>query len=142
MTPENERKVEYLRSYQERRKDLRRVRERLEAVKAQAVDTSVTYGDIPVVSGKKHDLSDLMVKLDQAITRCLQIERECLELSNEIISQIEKLDKADEKDVLYYRYIKGYSWDKVAEKMGYNRRHATRIHGEALCHFTMPDGEL
>ena len=50
---------------------------------------------------------------------------------------IERLESEQEKDLLTYRYLKGYSWEKIAVEMGYTYRHVTRLHGEALTNFKM-----
>ena len=40
------------------------------------------------------------------------------------------------RDVLTWRYINGWGWDKIADAMEYDRRQTTRLHGEALAEYT------
>ena len=37
-----------------------------------------------------------------------------------------------EMRILWYRYIDGLSWDRIAEKMQYSQRFVLRIHSKAL----------
>ena len=45
---------------------------------------------------------------------------------------IETLDNEQEKRILKYRYIRGYQWDVIAEKIGYSERQIYNIHKKAL----------
>ena len=44
----------------------------------------------------------------------------------------------NEKDVLFYRYIKGLEWYEIAEILKYSERWIHKIHGKALVHFELP----
>ena len=37
-----------------------------------------------------------------------------------------------ERVILYGRYVNFYSWEKIAQDMGYSERHVLRLHGSAL----------
>lgn len=52
----------------------------------------------------------------------------CLELYD----KIETLEDEQEKRLLKYRYIRGYTWDVIADKMGYSVRQVFNIHSKAL----------
>ena len=51
-----------------------------------------------------------------------------------IIWKINQLEDENERDVLFYRYIKSKSWWEIAELMGYSERWITELHGRALMH--------
>ena len=36
------------------------------------------------------------------------------------------------KNILFYRYTRGKSWNDVAKELGYTRDYACELHGEAL----------
>ncbi len=46
----------------------------------------------------------------------------------------DKIEKVEQpyKNILFYRYTKGMSWNKVAEKMGYTREYVCVLHGDAF----------
>ena len=47
------------------------------------------------------------------------------------------MENPDEQRVLRLRYLWGLNWDDIGRKMGYDPRHARRIHGWALKNFKM-----
>ena len=50
----------------------------------------------------------------------------------DIAFRISRLDDQDERDVLFYMYIKGYDWWKIAQIMDYSERWIYELHGRAL----------
>lgn len=134
---ENEMKKEYLRHYREHVRRIRRIEEELEELQTMKLSISVKNDGMPHGSGHS-DMSGYAAELDQLERRLLQ-ERYHRVLAYKVISeQIEKLSCEKEKDVLFYRYIKGLEWEKIAEKMGYSERHIYKYHGKALAHFEIP----
>ena len=70
-------------------------------------------------------LVDLDAELDREIDRLTdEIQR-----AEYLISQLP--DKRHQ-DVLRYRYLNGWSWEKIEEVMRYDRRWMFRLHGEGL----------
>jgi DNA-directed RNA polymerase specialized sigma subunit len=49
-----------------------------------------------------------------------------------LYDKIEALDDEQEKRLIKYRYIRGYRWDDIAEKMGYSVRQVFNIHKRGL----------
>lgn len=56
----------------------------------------------------------------------------------DISKRIKRLKSENEKDVLFYRYIKGMEWYEIAEEMKYSERQVHRYHGKALAHIDVP----
>ncbi|PPK77537.1 hypothetical protein BXY41_11676 [Lacrimispora xylanisolvens] len=52
----------------------------------------------------------------------------CLELYD----KIENMEDEQEKRLMKYRYIRGYTWDVIADKMGYSVRQIFNIHNKSL----------
>lgn len=50
----------------------------------------------------------------------------------ELYDRIETMEDEQEKRLLKYRYIRGYQWDVIAEKIGYSERQIYNIHKKAL----------
>lgn len=50
----------------------------------------------------------------------------------DIYNKIEKMEDETEKRVLRLKYLEGYSWEQVAEEIGYSIRQIHNIHKRAL----------
>lgn len=50
----------------------------------------------------------------------------------ELYDKIEALEDEQEKRLLKYRYIKGFQWEEIADKMGYSTRQVFNIHKMAM----------
>lgn len=75
---------------------------------------------------------DLGDEINQEIDRLVDLKRE----ANEAISE---LTNADQQLVLECRYLDYQTWEQIAETMNFSVRHVTRLHGEALRHFRIPE---
>ena len=46
--------------------------------------------------------------------------------------RINKLENQDERDVMFYKYIKGFTWWQIAQLMEYSESWIYELHGRAL----------
>ena len=121
---ENEKKKEYLKSYQRAVKRERDILEEIKRLRADKMFPSVVNDGMPKGSSQS-DLSDYIAILDEQI--------ELLKIEN----QIRKMHSEDERKVLRLRYIKDLKWDDVATEMGYGWTQVHRLHSSALKNFKM-----
>lgn len=136
---ENEKKKEYLRSYRTHVRRVQRITAEIEELRAMKMYPSVKDNDgMPHGSGGQGDLSGYAADLDQMIHDLIEERYLRIKTYQQIAKQIKKLRSENEKDVLFYRYIKGFDWWEIAEKMGYSERQVHRFHGKALAHFEIP----
>lgn len=137
---ENEKKKEYLRSYRMHVRRVQRITAEIEELRAMKMYPSVKDNDgMPHgSSGGQGDLSGYAADLDQMIQELIDERYLRIKTYQQIAKQIKKLRSENEKDVLFYRYIKGLDWWEIAEKMGYSERQVHRFHGKALAHFEIP----
>ena len=56
-------------------------------------------------------------------------------LCNQILSEIEQMKNETEKNLLLLKYVQGYTWEEVCEKMNYSLRQIYNLHRQALQHF-------
>ncbi len=49
-----------------------------------------------------------------------------------LYDKIEALEDEQEKRLLKYRYLRGWRWEAIADKMGYSLRQTFNIHSKAL----------
>lgn len=137
---ENEIKKQYLRKYRGHIRRIRRIEEELAELRTMRVSVSVNNDGMPHVFGQS-DLSGYAAELDQLEQDLLRERYHRVVAYKEISGQIESLSIEKERDVLFYRYIKGLNWWEIAEKMGYSERQILRYHGKALVHFQLQKKE-
>ena len=135
---QNERKKNYLRQYQETVRRVARIEAEIQEVRAMKMSISVAGNDgMPRGSGQG-DLSSYAARLDGLERKLISERYMRIKLYEDIAMQIEKLSNTNEKDVLFYRYIKGLDWYDIADKMNYTERWIHELHGKALISFKLP----
>jgi DNA-directed RNA polymerase specialized sigma subunit len=55
-----------------------------------------------------------------------------VKICTELYDKIEALNDEQEKRLMKYRYIRGYRWEVIADKMGYSVRQVFNIHNKVL----------
>lgn len=135
---ENEQKKEYLKNYRFHVRRINRIEAELEEIRIMKEYPSVNNDGMPHGSGQG-DLSGYAAQLDK-MERDLRNERYQRTVTyKNIADQIKHLKSENEKDVMFYRYIKGMDWWEIAEKMGYCERQIHRFHGAGLAHICLKD---
>lgn len=77
-------------------------------------------------------LESYVESLKQARKMLLQMRYRKRSLYLDIYKKIEKMEDETEKRVLRLKYLEGYSWEQVAEEIGYSVRQIHNIHKRAL----------
>ena len=132
---ENEKKKEYLRSYRKHGSRIKRIEAELEEIRSMKMNPSVQNNDgMPRGSSSQSDLSDYAAELDTLEDKLYKEGVEQVRKYKEIEYAIKQISDESEKDILYYRYIKGWDWWKVAQAMEISERQVYRLHGKALKH--------
>ena len=140
---ENEKKKEYLRSYLVHVRRIRRINAEIDELRTMKMNPSAKdNGGMPHSGSGQGDLSDYAANLDEMIQELISERYWRIKTYQQIARQIKRLRSENEKDVLFYRYIKGLDWWEIAEQMKYSQRHITRLHGKALAHFELPKDVL
>jgi len=87
-------------------------------------------------SGNTSDpVADAAVKIatmEQQLNRKID---KLISLRQKITEQIDGIDNRTYRNILTCRYVLMQTWDQVAESVGYDTRHCTRLHGRALQEF-------
>ena len=122
---ENEKKKEYLKSYQRAVKRERDILEEIKRLRADKMFPSVVNDGMPKGSSQS-DLSDYIAILDEQIELLKKERLKKVQQYRKIENQIRKMHSEDERKVLRLRYIKGLKWDDVATEIldscyNYNR---------------------
>ncbi len=140
-TTENEMKKEYLRRYRGHVRKIKRIESELAELQIMKISISVNNDGMPRGSNR-NDMSGYAAELDRLEQDLIQERYRRVGAYKETSVQIKKMDDENEKDVLFYRYIKGLNWWEIAEKMNYSERWVLKIHGKALAHFELPKEEF
>ena len=89
------------------------------------------------VQGKSISGDDKFVN---KLNKILEMEKEIDRLKDfkfELSEAIDRVENVLERTLLRYRYILGFTWEEISEKMGYSLRQVIRIHRKALKNFNM-----
>lgn len=125
--------IAYLNSYLEAKRDLARLEEQLSEIRGnhRHMRSYEQKGAQPNRRGAKPASAgrDKLDRLEELVESEYADKLERLEA---IRKDIESLPDANEKNVLTYRYIRGYPWEKIAQMMGYEISWVFRIHRRAL----------
>ena len=85
------------------------------------------------------ETADVLIELEKTVNARV---REMCRIKRLAMEAIESVDEMRYREVLELYYLDGYTWDKVAETMGYDVRHITRLHGKALLKVKVPKDVL
>ena len=133
MDRENEQKKEYLRGYRKHARRVARIEAEIEELRSMKMNPSMNNDGMPHGNGQG-DLSGYITAIDEKEEKLYQEGIKRAEIYKEIQWKINSLSNEDERDVLFYRYIKGKNWWEIAQLMDYSERQIYRIHGNALEH--------
>lgn len=129
---ENEKKKEFLMSYQRGRQKVKRLERQLTELRINKMGPSAINNDGMPHGSDMSDLSDYAVKLDEIEQEIVKARYERICAFQQVQRAIEIMGNEHEKDLLTYRYIGGLKWEEVAVKMGYSWQHIHKIHSKAL----------
>ena len=136
---ENDKKKEYLRSYRYHVRRIHRINAEIAELREMKLHPSMRPDDgMPHGSGGQGDLSGYAAELDEMINELIEERYQRIKTYQAIVRQIKRMKSENEKDVLFYRYIRGLDWWEIAEKMKFSERQIFRFHGKALAHFEIP----
>lgn len=129
----NEQVKKWLRRYGNAKREINRYTEELnELIESQEGASAITYSDMPKGSGSQADLSDYMIRRQELQQKIWNARYRRIVVFDEMHDAIEQLPTVDERDVIFYKYIKEMDWDDIAKRIGKETRQAFRYHGNAL----------
>lgn len=134
---ENEKKKEFLLSYQRAKRKVKRLERQLEELRLNKLGPSAINNDGMPHGTDMSDLSDYAAKLDEIEREIISARYERICTFQEVRRRIEEVENEQEKDLLTYRYIDGMKWEAVCMRMEHSWQHIHRIHGKALNNFIM-----
>lgn len=129
---------------EEAKKELREYRDNIKYIEEKQNDAEELKARIekmtPNITGMPSPKGDNLEKapLEESLDRIKEIEKDCNKKLQELLlkkyvveNKIEQLEQPY-KSILYLRYIRGNTLNKISEEIGYSYVHICRMHGEAL----------
>lgn len=128
---ENEQKKEYLRGYRRHGRKIKRIEEEIDEIRSMKMYPSFNNDGMPHGTGQA-DLSGYAAELQELEDKLYKEGIKQFKAHKDITFKINQLENEDERDVLFYRYIKGKQWWEIANEMGYGESWIYELHGRAL----------
>ena len=135
---ENDLKKEYLRIFRTHVRRIHRINAEIAELRSMKISPSVNNDGMPHGGCGQSDLSGYAAELDSMVQELIDERYYRIKDYQDIVGRIKKLKSENEKDVLFYRYIRGMDWWEIAETMKFSERQIFRIHGKALANFKIP----
>ena len=128
---ENDSKKAYLREYRRHGKRIKRIEAEINEIRSMKMYPSMNNDGLPHGSNQ-NDLSSYAAVLQEREEELYQEGLKQVQTYKDIAYRIDKLENQDERDVMFYRYIKGYDWWNIAQVMDYSESWIYELHGKAL----------
>lgn len=129
---EYEEKKEYLRSYRRHGSRIKRIEAEIEEIRSMKMYPSAITNDGMPHGSSQSDLSTYAAQLTDLENDIYEEGIKQVKTYKEIEYKINQIDNEDERDVLFYKYIKGKNLWEIAQIMDYSERQIRRIHWNAL----------
>lgn len=128
---ENDRKKSYLRGYRMHGKRIKRIEAEIDEIRSMKMYPSMNNDGMPHGSSQG-DLSGYAAELQEKEENLYEEGVAQVKVYKDISWRIQQIDNEDERDVLFYRYIKGMNWWEIAKTMDYSESWIYELHGRAL----------
>lgn len=129
---------EYLKSYRDVQREIKDLDYRMAQLRLKyTAPSAIEYSDMPKAHNTEHDLSEYVAKMDEMTDYMISKYTRLRGIEVDIYLRLDKMEKQDERELLRLRYIDGMTWEKIADRLGFDVRHIHRIHGRALQHFPL-----
>lgn len=134
----NEDKKNYLRQYIEAEKHISLIDDHIEDLRLKRTSPTNVIDGMPK-SKQQSDLSEYAAEIDKCLIELENEKLQSIHIRGDVRRAIQKVRDNAQREVLERRYILDQGWESIAVQMNYTYRHVTRLHGEALKSFTIPD---
>lgn len=125
------------------KQELNEYRENIKYIEEKLNDTEEVRSKVEKVTTilsltKTNNSNESPDKFADAISRLEELKIDCSKKMEELLIKKFQIDEKIEnmeqpyKNILFYRYTRGKSWNDVANDLGYTRDYICELHGEAL----------
>lgn len=107
--------------------------EQVHHLKALACKATTLLSDMPKSKGSASSrVEDIIVKMMELQEEINQDIDDFVDLKQEIMQAIKKIETFDHRIVLEKRYLGFKKWEEIAVEMNYSIQHVYRLHGQGL----------
>ncbi|WP_306574586.1 hypothetical protein [Anaerotruncus massiliensis (ex Togo et al. 2019)] len=128
----NQEKKAYLGRYRDNEREIRRTEEEILRWESLSRKTTTTMGAAGGGSNGEDKLQAAVEKIVRWQNRLTLQLGERVRLREEIEVAIGTVEDERLRLLLRYRYIDGWTWERIAVELNYAYRNVTRLHGRAL----------
>ena len=129
---------QYFRQVRSEQKEIQRLREAIDLKYGQLLPKAIRYDKDNIQTSVTDYTSEILTSIADYIAKLEKLTAKLEAKRSEALSMVTTLDKSKERDVMRLYYLetdtKGnlYTWDGVADKMGYSTETVLKAHGNAL----------
>ena len=129
---------------EEAKKELREYRDNIKYIEAKQNDAEELKTRIEKITSRVTGMPNAKgdnldnAPLEESLDRIKEIEKDCSKKLQELLikkylveNKIEQLEQPN-KSILYLRYIRGNTLNKISNEIGYSYDHICKLHGKAL----------
>lgn len=127
-----EEKKAYLQQYLPKKRAAVRIEEDIQELRLDKMFPSQKISDMPRNIGNQQDLSDYMVKLEELEEELIKARYQKIVTYQQIYTDIEAMEDERFKELLIYRYLRGYGWIKICDKLHVEWAQVHRLHKAAV----------
>lgn len=125
------------------KQELNEYRENIKYIEEKLNDTEEVRSRVERVTTilsptKTNSSSESPDKFADAISKLEELKIDCTEKMEKLLIKKfmidDKIEEVEQpyRNILFYRYTRGKSWNDVANELGYTREYVCDLHGEAL----------
>ena len=125
---------EDLKGYIETKREIKIIEEKIDYLTSKKTSIkSQVITDMPKGASKNNDiLIDLLGELEDITEIYNKKYIKLIQHQKEIEEVINNIDNPTYRNIMRFRYIDGYTWEKICVKMNYSWRQIHRLHGKIL----------
>lgn len=128
----NQEKKAQLNKYREAEAEAVRLEGEISRWRSRAEKVTTAVKMIPGGPGSGNRVEEAVMEIDELTEQLVERRLETVRLRRELEDAIAAVEDWKLRQLLRYRYVDGMKWERISEVMGYERRHVTRLHGDAL----------
>ena len=125
-------KVKFLKRYKQIDKEINQLLLEKSEIFSLGTKITPTYSDMPKGTKESDKVQSTVEKLGALEKKIDSKIDEWYEVRLDIEKAIHTVESDKFRLLLRYRYINGWTWEKIAVEMNYAYRNVTRLHGKAI----------
>lgn len=123
---------QFLFSYRDARRDIETIQAKKDILENEMLPKSPTFSGVPAQHSHGDRMGEYMAKLEEYSKALDDAYAKALEELDKINAIIGKVEDASLRQLLTYRYLKGYKWEAIADAMGYSMRWTFKLKRRAF----------